>query len=65
MEGQGSHRFRRLLTGTIVLLFGLGCGTGLLAVVGDASSLWPIADLFFDFTLLTMMVSRGPSLLTV
>jgi hypothetical protein len=62
MEGQGGC-FSRLMAGAIVLLWGLGCGVGLLAAIGAAASLWPIADLCFDLALLSIMVSRGPSLL--
>ena len=63
MKGQASNRLSRTLTGAIVLFFTMGCGTGLIAVIEDTPSLWRIADLFFDFALLSMMVSRGPSLL--
>jgi hypothetical protein len=61
-KGQGGC-FSRLMAGAIVLLLGLGAALGLLAAIAAASSLWPIADLCFDLALLSMMVSRGPSLL--
>ena len=65
MKRQGSNRLRRTPTGAIVLFFTIGCGMGLIAVIEDmpSPSLWRIADLFFDFALLSMMVSRGLSLL--
>ena len=63
MKGQGKGRLNVLVAGFAVLLLTLGLGTGLIAVIVDAPSLWRIADLFFDFTLLTTLVSRGPSLL--
>lgn len=61
-KGQGGW-FSRLMAGAIVLLLGLGVALGLLAAIAAASPLWPIADLCFDLALLSMMVSRGPSLL--
>jgi hypothetical protein len=60
-EGQGGG-FSRLMAGAIGLLWGLGVALGLLAAIAAASSLWPGAQLCFDLALLSMMVTRGPSL---
>ena len=61
-EGQGDG-FSRRMAGAIVLLWGLGAALGLLAPISAVPSLCPIADLCFDWALLSMMVSRGRSLL--
>ena len=63
MKGQGSRTLRILLTGFIALNFALGCGLGVGAVIRGAPSLWRIADLFFDYALLSLMLARAPALL--
>ncbi len=64
MKGQGSRTLRILLTGFVALNFALGCGLGIGAVIRGAPSLWRIAELFFDFALLGLMLTRAPALLT-
>jgi hypothetical protein len=63
MKGQGSSALKILLTGFIALNFALGCGLGVEAVIRGAPSLWRIADLFFDYALLSLMLARAPALL--
>ncbi len=64
MKGQGSRTLRILLTGFVARNFALGCGLGVEAVIRGAPSLWRIAELFFDFALLSLMLTRAPALLT-
>ena len=63
MKGQGSRTLRILLTGFVALNFALGCGLGIGAVIRGAPSLWRIAELFFDFALFGLMLTRAPALL--
>jgi hypothetical protein len=63
LTGQHTTRLSRLFTGVIVLLWVLGFGFGGLAAWSRTSSLWQIADLFFDLSLVVTMVNRGGSLL--
>ena len=63
MKGQGSSALKILLTGFIALNFALGCGLGVEAVIRGAPSLWRIADLFFDFALFGLMLTRASALL--
>jgi hypothetical protein len=63
MTGQHTTHLNRVFTGVIALLLVLGFGVGGLAAWSGTPSLWQIADLFFDFSLVVTMVSRGGSLL--
>jgi hypothetical protein len=63
MTGQRTTHLNRVFTGVIALLLVLGFGVGGLAAWSGTVSLWQIADLFFDFSLVVTMVSRGGSLL--
>lgn len=63
MKGQGGRVLRLLVGGFIAFNFALGCGLGVVAGIRDAPALWRIAYLFFDLTLLALMLTRGPALL--
>jgi hypothetical protein len=64
VKGQGKRSLSFLVTGGVLLLFTVGLGMGLIAVIEDSASLWRIADLCFDLALLGLMVTRGPTLVT-
>jgi hypothetical protein len=63
MRGQGAGWVATLWVAGFILNLSLGCAAGLIAVIAQASSLWPIANLFFDFALLATMIYRGPALM--
>jgi hypothetical protein len=63
MTSQHPVLVSRLLTGVTVLLLVLGFGAGGLAAWSGTISVWRVADLFFDLSLLVTMVARGGSLL--
>jgi hypothetical protein len=63
MIGQRTTHVSRVFTGVIVLLLILGFGVGDLAASSGTSTVWRIADLFFDLSLVVTIVSRGGPLL--
>jgi hypothetical protein len=63
MRGQGAGWFATLLVAGFILNWSMGCAAGLIAVFAPASSLWRIANLFFDFALLATMIYRLPALM--
>ncbi len=63
MKRQRPLLMNHAFTAVIVLLLVLGFGVGGLAAWSGTTSLWRIADLFFDLSLVVTMVSRGGSLL--
>jgi hypothetical protein len=63
MTSQHPVLLSRLITGVIVLLLVVGFGVGGLAAWSGTISVWRVADLFFDLSLLVTMVARGGSLL--
>jgi hypothetical protein len=52
-----------LTTGVVGTLCAAGVLTGVAAAVRCEVPLWRIADLFFDFALLALLIARGPALL--
>jgi hypothetical protein len=62
MKGQGVDWFATFFIAGFTVNLVLGCAIGCIAVVAQISSLWAIADLFFDFALLLTMIYRGPAL---
>jgi hypothetical protein len=63
MTGQHPVLLSRLFMSVTVLLLVLGFGVGGLAAWSGTISLCPVADLFFDLSLVVTMVARGGSLL--
>jgi hypothetical protein len=63
MTGQHPVLLSRLFMSVTVLLLVLGFGVGGLAAWSGTISLWRVADLFFDLSLVVTMVARGGSLL--